>query len=191
MAAIEGQGSGKTASEKSPTGPAVSHGVMLAVCCFISYWIITDVLAAARSVSRDDEFLGGMWAVVATVFVFRYTYEESARAALSRMYATLVSFALCFVYLLILPFRPLGLAVLIAIGAIVMSLVGQAEDIVTTGITTTVVMVVAGMSPEHAWKQPILRLIDTVVGTAVGIVGARIGLALTGSSQREAPRRAA
>jgi ethanolamine transporter EutH len=30
-------------------------------------------------------------------------------------------------------------------------------------------MVVAGMSPLNAWHQPLLRLIDTVVGIAVGV----------------------
>src|SRR6266403_1452604 len=50
--------------------------------------------------------------------------------------------------------------------------------IITADITTAVVMVVAGISPQHAWKQPILRLIDTIVGIAVGIVGARIALKL-------------
>ncbi len=166
MAATQEQDSRKTAQEKLSLGAVVSHGVMLTICCFVSYWIITDVLAAARFVSRDDEFLGGMWAVVATVFVFRYSYEESAHALLSRLYATLLSFALCFFYLLIFPFHPLGMAALLGIGSIVLSLIGRSEDIVTAGITTTVVMVVAGMNPQHAWKEPILRLIDTVVGIA-------------------------
>jgi uncharacterized membrane protein YccC len=52
---------------------------------------------------------------------------------------------------------------------------GRREDIVTTGITTAVVMVVAAMSPQDAWQQPLLRLIDTVVGIAVGIGSMRIG----------------
>jgi uncharacterized membrane protein YgaE (UPF0421/DUF939 family) len=99
-------------------------------------------------------------------------------AALSRISATLFSFTLCLIYLLIFPFRAWGLAVLLAIGAIVLELVGRSEDIITADITTAVVMVVAGISPEHAWKQPILRLIDTLVGIAVGIVGARIALKL-------------
>jgi ABC-type enterobactin transport system permease subunit len=33
-------------------------------------------------------------------------------------------------------------------------------------------MVVAAISPEHAWKEPILRVVDTIVGAAVGIIGA-------------------
>jgi hypothetical protein len=37
-------------------------------------------------------------------------------------------------------------------------------------------MVVAAISPKHAWKQPILRLADTIVGVAIGVAGAWISL---------------
>jgi multisubunit Na+/H+ antiporter MnhB subunit len=57
-----------------------------------------------------------------------------------------------------------------------MSILDRPDDVITTGITTAVVMVVAAISPDHAWKQPILRLLDTIVGVAVGIAGALIGL---------------
>jgi hypothetical protein len=30
-------------------------------------------------------------------------------------------------------------------------------------------MVVAAMSPSGAWQQPLLRLVDTIVGIAVGV----------------------
>ena len=182
-----------TGGELWRSGQSVSHGVALAVCCFLSYKIIIGLITLSRFVPRDDELLGGMWAVVATIFVFRYSYEESVRAALSRISATIFSFALCLIYLLIFPFRPWGLAVLLAIGAIVLEFVGRSEDIITADITTAVVLVVAGISPQHAWKEPILRLMDTVVGIAVGIVGARIALKLVrriaSPSRGELPQR--
>jgi hypothetical protein len=159
---------------------AVGDGAALGVACLISYLLITYILGRAYFVSRDEELLGGMWAVIATVFVYRHTYQQSVSAALSRMAATLLSFALCLVYLLIFPFYPWGMAALIGIGAIVMTLIGRPEDIITTGITTAVVMVVAGISPEHAWKTPILRLVDTAVGVVVGIGAAWIGLKFVG-----------
>ena len=87
-----------------------------------------------------------------------------------------MSFALCLVYLLVFPFRLWGLVVLVAVGAIVLDLIGRSEDMITASITTAVVLVVAGISPEHAWKQPILRLIDTAVGIVVGIAGGWIAL---------------
>jgi uncharacterized membrane protein YgaE (UPF0421/DUF939 family) len=152
------------------------NGGMTFALCGLSYWLITHLLARVFSVSRDDDLLGGMWAVVATVFVFRNSCEQSVRAALSRMAATSLSFVLCFIYLVLFPFHFLGMAALVGIGAVVMSLLGRPDDIITTGITTTVVMVVAAMSPNHAWHQPILRMIDTVVGVVVGLVGAWISL---------------
>lgn len=152
----------------------VGTGTVLGFACLISYFLITAILGRAYFLSRDDELLGGMWSVIATIFVYHHTYQQSVRSALSRIAATLLSFALCFVYLLIFPFHPWGMATLIGIGTIIMTLTGRSEDIITTGITTAVVMVAAGISPQHAWKTPVLRLIDTTVGVVIGIATARI-----------------
>ena len=143
------------------------YALGLTIACGISYWIMTYVLA--RFVDKPSDFLGGMWAVIATVFVFRDTRSNSISAGLSRFLATCVSFALCVFYLLFFPFQPIGLAALIGIGTVVMMLLDRREDIITTAITTTVVMIVAGISPQDAWQQPMLRLVDTIVGIAVGI----------------------
>lgn len=143
------------------------YALDMALACAISYWIITSILAPF--VGKASDLLGGMWAVAATVFVFRDTRAESMSAGLERFIATCISFALCLLYLLLFPFQPLGMAVLIGVGTVVMMLLGRREDIVTTGITTTVVMVVAGISPHDAWQQPLLRLGDTIVGIAVGV----------------------
>jgi uncharacterized membrane protein YccC len=64
------------------------------------------------------------------------------------------------------------MVLLIGVGAVIVTLTGHDEGVVTTGITTAVVMVVAGLSPHDAWQQPILRLADTVVGVLVGVVAA-------------------
>jgi hypothetical protein len=153
---------------------AVIHGAVLAVSCQASYWLVTRVLAQIHPVSKSDDLLGGMWAVIATVFVYHDSYKRSVSAALSRMAATLVSFALCLAYLLIFPFHAWGMAVLIGIGAIIVTLIGKPEASVTTGITTAVVMVVAGLDPRDAWVQPILRLFDTLLGAAVGLAAVRL-----------------
>ena len=152
----------------------VFRAMVLAISCLLTFWLITRMLANVYSVSRDDDLLGGMWAVVATIFVFRYGYAESVGATLSRMSATFVSFVLCFVYLLILPFHVWGMAGLIAIGAIVLEVTGRADDIITTSITTAVVMVVAAIGPHDAWREPILRLVDTAFGALIGVGGAWI-----------------
>ena len=148
---------------------AARHSLALAIASVISYLVTTRGLSRVHSLSPADDLLGGMWAAIATVFVYRETHRQSIGAALSRTIATLLSFALCLVYLLLFPFHPLGLAVLIGLGAFGLMLVGRDDDVVTAGITIAVVMVVAGISPHDAWEQPILRLVDTAIGIAVGI----------------------
>jgi hypothetical protein len=172
MARIQEQDANILHDVPPQTGKAVVRGAILAISCAISYWLITHILANTYSISRDDDLLGGMWAVVATIFVYRNSNAVSVRSALSRMAATTVSFALCLVYLLIFPFHLWGMAALIGIGTVVVTIMGRPDDTVTTGITIAVVMVVAALSPGDAWRQPVLRLVDTAVGVAVGVATA-------------------
>jgi formate/nitrite transporter FocA (FNT family) len=71
------------------------------------------------------------------------------------------------------------MAVLIGIGGAILIVIGRSEDLITNSITTTVVMVVAGISPQRAWEQPILRLFDTLIGVAVGITAVAISMRLS------------
>jgi uncharacterized membrane protein YccC len=146
----------------------IAYSLELTLACLTTFWIITGILRPLGE-SASDNLLGGMWAVVATVFVFRNTRDQSLSAGISRMIATCVSFVLCLAYLLFLPFNPVGMAALIGIGTLSTTLLGRRNEIVTTGITTAVVMVVAALSPDHAWRQPLLRLLDTIVGVTVGL----------------------
>ena len=151
-------------------GLIVMRATMLALASIASFWLATHLLGL-YSVSRADDLLGGMWAVVSTIFVYRYSQAESSAVALSRMSATMVSFALCLAYLLVFPFHVLGMAVLIALGAIAVGLIGRPDDTITTTITIVVVLVVAATrGPDDAWRQPIFRLIDTAIGVTVGLV---------------------
>jgi len=155
---------------------AVLDSGVLALASLAAYLLVTHVLARIHSLSKADDLLGGLWAVIATVFVYRYSYHQSVTAAVSRVAATLVSFIVCLVYLIFLPFHAWGLALLIGVSALALTLIGRPGDAITAGITTAVVLVVAAVSPHEAWQQPILRLADTLIGVAVGVLAAWIAL---------------
>jgi uncharacterized membrane protein YccC len=78
------------------------------------------------------------------------------------------------------------MAALIGVGTIAITMMGRPDDAITVGITIAVVMIVAEISPQHAWRQPILRLVDTVVGVVIGVAAAwirvRVGDALSVTS---------
>jgi hypothetical protein len=72
-------------------------------------------------------------------------------------------------YLPFLPANPLGMAILIGGGALLMMLAGRRDEINLVAITTAVILIVATENPQAAWQQPLLRLADSVAGVAVGI----------------------
>ena len=119
-----------------------------------------------------------MWAAVATVFVFKDSRSDSVSAGFARLLATCVSFVLCLVYLCLFPFTPLGLAV-------VMITLNRRDDIITTGITSYVVMVAAAMSVRDAWHQPLLRVLDTIIGILIGVGFDALRRSLTARLPRE------
>lgn len=145
----------------------VGYSIAMAVACLISYLIMTTVLSSV--VARDNDVLGGMWAAAAAAFVFRESTSDSMAAGASRLAATCVSFALCLAYLRFFRATPVGLALVLAAGTLVMFLLNRPSEIVTTAITTIVVIAVSILSPTDAWAQPLLRLADTVVGIGVGV----------------------
>jgi len=69
-----------------------------------------------------------------------------------------------------------GLTVLIGLSVLATTLAGRPGDSITAAITTTVVMVLAGVSPHDAWQQPIFRFADTLIGVVVGIAAASAAL---------------
>ena len=156
----------------------IVYSIAMALACLVSFWIMTHLLNTV--VVRDDDLLGGMWATVATAFVFRDTgraqalvFPDTGRASFSagvaRLVATSVSFALCLAYLSLARPSASGMALVLAAGTVVLILIGRRDEIITTAITTIVVMVVAILNPADALNQPLLRLMDTVVGIAVGV----------------------
>jgi uncharacterized membrane protein YccC len=151
---------------------------ILAIACLVTYWLATSLLSRVYSTSRTDDLIGGLWAVIATIFVCRDSYEQSVAAAVSRMAAPFVSFVLCLIYLIFLPVDDWAVAVLIGLSALTVMLIGRPGDAVVAAVTTAVVMIVAALTPHDAWEQPILRFADTFIGVAVGIAAAWIGLRL-------------
>ena len=139
--------------------------------CLASYSLVRYASAHIHSLAHADDLIGGLWAVIATAFVFRTTQDESVTAAKTRIAARPLSFALCFAYLLFLPLHAWGLAALIAVGALVLTSLGQDGDVGVAGITTAAVMVIAALSPHHVWRQPLLGAVATAVGVATGLAG--------------------
>jgi uncharacterized membrane protein YgaE (UPF0421/DUF939 family) len=146
----------------------VAYAVDMAIACLITYGIMLAI-HSRFSLGASSQVVGTLWAIVATIYVFRDTRANSLSASIGRVVATVISFALCLVYLLLFPFTPIGLVAVLACGTLVMMVLGRRDEIGLTAVTTAVVMLVAAIDAQDAWQQPLLRLMDTMIGIAVGI----------------------
>jgi len=151
----------------------VAYTVDMAIACLITYWIMLFLLP--RLVGSPSTSVSALWAVISTVFVYRDTRAHSLSAGISRLIATFTSFTLCLIYLWLLPATAIGMAVLITIGGLMMMLIDRRDEIGLTAITIAVIMIVAASEPQRAWLQPILRLVDTVIGITVGVACKWVG----------------
>jgi uncharacterized membrane protein YccC len=145
----------------------VAYAVDLAIACLITYWV--TVFALPRLVGWPSTPVGVLWAVISTVFVYKDTRANTLSAAIARMIATFASFVLCLAYLWLLPATTIGMAALIAIGVLLMIFIGRRDETNLTAITIAVILIVAASDPQEARLQPLLRLIDTILGVTVGI----------------------
>ena len=151
---------------------AAVHGVVLAAACLAAYELTTHLLSGVHSVARSDDAISGLWAVIATVVVYRDRSAGSVATAISRVAATGVRLVICLAYLLIAPSHPWAWALLIALGATLTAGLGRPDLANITAITTAVVMVIAELEPRNAWQQPILRFVATLIGVVVGVAAA-------------------
>lgn len=147
--------------------------LLLCGACLVTWW--ASSVEFYGHVDADTALLGSMWAVIATIFVLRESHAKSLSAGLVRILATVSSTILCSLYFLLLPFSPIGLAALVALSYLIANAFDRPDDAVTAGITITVVMVVGALNPENAWLEPLLRLVDTLIGSAVAMAAAFIG----------------
>jgi uncharacterized membrane protein YgaE (UPF0421/DUF939 family) len=145
----------------------VAYAVDMAVACLITYGVMAFLFP--HWFGWPSTSVGVLWAVISTVFVYKDSRAHSLSAGISRLVATFASFALCLIYLWLLPATVIGMAALIAIGVLLMIFIDRHDETGLTAITIAVIMIVAASNPQHPELQPILRLVDTVVGITVGV----------------------
>lgn len=149
-----------------------AFSITLGVSAMLSYWFVAHVANPINKVTVTGDTIGALWAAIATVVVFRHSFDESSSAAVSRMAGTLLSFVLCEIYLLLFSFHLWSIAVLVALGAFLLAMAGRPQDTLNASLATLVVLVIVGLNPHHAAQQPIMRLFDTAIGVVIGLAAA-------------------
>jgi uncharacterized membrane protein YccC len=150
-----------------PSNQEVAYAARMGIACLVTYWVVISLLSGLTGVSSTPVAI--IWAVISAAFVYKDTRSHRTAAGISRLIGTLISVVLCSAFLALFQASPVSMTILIAIGTIAAIWLVRFGDIGVTAITTAVVMVVSISDPQKARQQPLLRLLDTVVGIIVGI----------------------
>ena len=145
----------------------VAYAIDMAIACLITSWVMIFLLPGL--VGWHSTSVGVLWAVISTVFVYKDSRTHSLAAGISRLIATFAGFALCLIYLLLLPATTIGMGVLIAVGVLLMIISGRRDETGLTAITIAIITIIAANNPQDAWLQPLLRLVDTLIGISIGV----------------------
>src|SRR5215468_12511520 len=104
----------------------VAYAIDMAIACLITYWVMIFLLPGL--VGWHSTSVGVLWAMISAVFVYKDTRTHSLYAGISRLIATFVGFALCLIYLSLLPATTIGMGALIAIGVLLMIIIGRRDE---------------------------------------------------------------
>ena len=118
---------------------------------------------------------GGLWSASSAIVVTQSSRQETTASASLRILGSAIGALTSAIYLTLLPFQPLGMA--LAIFATVA--LCAAENIPSNGrlaaITVIVVMVTSSLDPKLSpGLNALLRFAESCIGTGIAVLGVRL-----------------
>jgi uncharacterized membrane protein YgaE (UPF0421/DUF939 family) len=150
------------------TFPALRIAVQEAVVCLLAY---LAGLHFNQAVQGTSSHIGALWSVISGIVVLQATRRDTVASAWLRVLGTLIGAIVSAIYLLFLPFSPIGLAISIGITILLCLLLRIPDHARLAAITVAVVMVVSLLHPR---MNPLinagLRFAESCIGTALAVL---------------------
>lgn len=153
---------------------AVIVSIQFTLVSLLSFLIATSISSFIEGGSQSS-FIGGLWAVISGIVVMQATMVDTRSSALLRVFGSFIGAVFSAIYLLLLPFNPFGLALLIGITVLVCQALSIPDHGRLAAVTVAVVLVVSTLNPEiDPVLNAALRFGDTVIGSAMAVLMVRI-----------------
>jgi len=144
----------------------------IALACLAAYVIGFQVTALFPGYLPK---IGGLWSAISAVVVTQSTRQETTSQASLRMLGSAIGAITSAAYLLLLPFHPLGMAVVIFATVTICTALRIPSHARLAAITVLVVMVTASFDPRlNPLLNALLRLIESGIGTGVAVLLVRL-----------------
>ncbi len=119
--------------------------------------------------------IGALWSVISGIVVLQATQRDTLSSAVMRVLGTLIGAIVSGIYLSLLPFSPLGLAVSIFFTVLLCHAARVPDHARLAALTVAVVMISANFNPElGALENASLRFAESVIGTVMAVLAVLI-----------------
>jgi uncharacterized membrane protein YccC len=116
--------------------------------------------------------IGGLWSAISAIVVTQVTRQDTRSSASLRVLGSAVGAITSAVYLSLLPFHPLGMALAIFATVVICTALNIPSHGRLAAITVIVVMVTASLDPAlNPLLNALLRFVESCIGTAVALIG--------------------
>ena len=120
--------------------------------------------------TADLASIGALWAMISGIVVMQETRKSTLDSAWLRILGSLAGAIISAGYLLVFPFNPVGMAILIGITVLICQGIGIPGHARLAALTVAVVMVVSSLNPEIS---PLVnagtRFIEVIIGSVVAV----------------------
>ena len=119
--------------------------------------------------------IGGLWSAISAIVVTQSTRKETTSSASLRILGSAIGAVTSAVYLLLLHFHPVGMALAIFATVWLCSAVNIPTHGRLAAITVIVVMVTGSLDPKLSpGLNALLRFVESFIGTGVAVLGVRL-----------------
>ena len=140
----------------------------IAVAALLAYWIGFSFTSLFPGYLPK---IGGLWSAISAVVVTQLTRKDTTSSASLRVLGTAIGAFTSALYLTVLPFHPIGMAVAIFATGVICTALTVPSHGRLAAITVIVVMVTASLDPALSpGLNALLRFAESCIGTAVAVL---------------------
>ncbi|MBM5814037.1 MAG: hypothetical protein FJ062_04665 [Cyanobacteria bacterium M_DeepCast_100m_m1_067] len=119
--------------------------------------------------------IGGLWSAISAIVVTQATRQETTSSASLRIVGSAIGAITSAVYLTLLPFHPLGMALAIFATVLLCTSINIPSHGRLAAITVIVVMVTGSLDPKLSpGLNALLRFVESCIGTGVAVLAVRL-----------------
>ena len=160
--------------------PLFIKSIVVVLGAFLGGFYFTELFHEPTSL------VGGLWAVISAIIVLETTHKETFASAKNRLIGTFIGALVSGVYLYYFSFSILGFIIAVAVGALICFLFNLQKSVKLTGITISVIMIVATLEKGiHPFLNAGLRLAESAIGTGIAVLVALLALYIENISARK------